>query len=67
MRKTLCHYEKAVRDIYELFNMGIEIKSRNVFYDNSMVNGGFIFIDFVIPNFDRIRKRFLREYQNKEL
>lgn len=44
------HYEKCLQDIAELFNMGLELKPKNIFYDNSRDNGGFTFIDLL--NYD---------------
>ncbi len=41
------HIDKAILDICSLFNMGIELKEKNIFYDNSINDGGFIFIDFI--------------------
>ncbi len=42
------HIDKAISDICRLFNMGIELKGKNIFYDNSVIDGGFTFIDFVV-------------------
>ena len=44
------HYEKCLQDIAELFHMGLELKPKNIFYDNSRDNGGFTFIDLL--NYD---------------
>lgn len=44
------HYEKCLQDIAELFHMGLELKPKNIFYDNSRNNGGFTFIDLL--NYD---------------
>ena len=40
-------YEKCVRDLCELFNMGLELKGKNIFYDNSKDGAGFTFIDLL--------------------
>ena len=34
-------YEKCVSDLCELFNMGLELKEKNIFYDNSKDGAGF--------------------------
>ena len=41
------HYEKCISDLSELFHMGLELKPKNIFYDNSKDGGGFIFIDLL--------------------
>lgn len=41
------HYEKCIADICEIFNMGLELKAKNVFYDESIEDGGFTFIDLI--------------------
>ena len=41
------HYEKLIRDLCELSHLGLELKPKNVFYDNDLVNGGFYFIDLL--------------------
>lgn len=41
------HYEKLVKDFCELFDLGWELKSKNVFYDEDIQNGGFTIIDFL--------------------
>ena len=41
------HIDKAIADICKLFHMGIELKAKNIFYDNSLIDGGFTFIDFI--------------------
>ena len=38
------HIDKAIRDLMELFNMGLELKSQNFFYDP---NSGYTFIDLL--------------------
>ena len=43
------HYEKCVSDLCQLFNMGLELKSKNIFYDDKQ-DGGFAFIDFLDYN-----------------
>ncbi len=40
-------YEKCVSDLCELFNMGLELKEKNIFYDNSKDGAGFTFIDLL--------------------
>ncbi len=40
------HYEKCIEDLASLFNMGLELKPKNIFYD-SQPNGGFTFIDLL--------------------
>ena len=40
-------YEKCVSDLCELFNMGLELKGKNIFYDNSKDGAGFTFIDLL--------------------
>lgn len=40
-------YEKCVSDLCELFNMGLELKGKNIFYDNSKDDAGFTFIDLL--------------------
>ncbi|MFI3307102.1 MAG: hypothetical protein R3Y21_00905 [Mycoplasmatota bacterium] len=44
------HLDKCILDICCIFNMGLELKPKNVFYDNNIDNGGFIFIDFLEGN-----------------
>ncbi len=39
------HYEKLVADVIVLFNFGLELKSKNIFYDEDILNGGFTIID----------------------
>lgn len=41
------HYEKYASDLQGLFNMGIELKPKNFFYDESIENGGFTVIDLL--------------------
>lgn len=41
------HYIKCIEDICELFNMGLELKPKNIFYDKNSKNGGFTFIDLL--------------------
>lgn len=41
------HYEKCVKDLCELFHMGIELKPKNIFYDKNKDTGGFTFIDLL--------------------
>ena len=41
------HYVKCVQDLCELFNMGLELKAKNIFYDSDIKNGGFTFIDLL--------------------
>lgn len=41
------HYEKLVKDIIALFNMGIELKPKNIFYSEDKENGGFTIIDLL--------------------
>lgn len=43
-------YEKCVSDLCELFNMGLELKGKNIFYDNSKDGAGFTFIDLLRYN-----------------
>lgn len=40
-------YEKCVSDLCELFHMGLELKEKNIFYDNSKDGAGFTFIDLL--------------------
>lgn len=40
-------YEKCISDLCELFNMGLELKGKNIFYDNSKDGAGFNFIDLL--------------------
>ena len=44
------HYDKCVKDLCELFNMGLELKPKNIFYDESKEKGGFTFIDLLDHN-----------------
>lgn len=44
------HYEKCISDIAELLHMGLELKPKNVFYDNSKDGVGFTFIDLLDYN-----------------
>lgn len=39
------HYEQLIRDFCELFHLGIELKPKNIFYDESIQDGGFTIID----------------------
>lgn len=41
------HYEQCIRDLCELFHMGLELKSKNIYYDDDKKNGGFTFIDLL--------------------
>lgn len=41
------HYEKLVSDFCELFNLGLELKSKNMFYDEALQDGGFTIIDLL--------------------
>ena len=41
------HYDKLVSDMCELLNLGTEVKSKNVFYDDNYENGGFTIIDLL--------------------
>ncbi len=41
------HYEKFISDVCELFNLGLELKSKNIFYDESLEDGGFTIIDLL--------------------
>ena len=38
------HFDKCISDLCELFNMGLELKEKNIFYDK---DEGFIFIDLL--------------------
>lgn len=44
------HFEKCISDLSELFNMGLELKPKNIFYDNSKDGIGFSFIDLLEYN-----------------
>ena len=44
------HYEQCVRDICELFHMGLELKDKNIYYDEDREKGGFTFIDLLFPD-----------------
>ncbi len=39
------HYEKCISDLCSLFHMGLEVKAKNIYYDEDKENGGFTFID----------------------
>lgn len=41
------HFEKLVYDIGQLFNMGLELKPKNFFYDEDPLNGGYTIIDLL--------------------
>lgn len=41
------HYEQFISDICSLFNMGLELKSKNIYYDKDLKNGGFTIIDLL--------------------
>lgn len=41
------HYEKLVSDVCELFDLGLELKSKNMYYDESIQDGGFTIIDLL--------------------
>ena len=41
------HYEKLVQDLMALFNLGLELKPKNVYYDESIEQGGFTIIDLL--------------------
>ena len=43
------HYEQMALDLKSLLYVGLEIKPKNIFYDESIENGGFTFIDFICP------------------
>ena len=44
------HYTKLVSDLMYLFNAGLELKPKNVFYDEDKKNGGFVIIDLLGGN-----------------
>lgn len=44
------HFDKCVSDLCEIFNMGLELKPKNIFYDQSPENGGFTFIDLLLSD-----------------
>jgi len=41
------HYEKLVSDVCELFNFGLELKPKNMFYNENVQDGGFTIIDLL--------------------
>lgn len=41
------HYEKLVSDVSELLHLGLELKPKNMFYDESLHDGGFTIIDLL--------------------
>lgn len=41
------HYEKLVADLCNLFDVGLELKPKNIFYDDNVESGGFTFIDLL--------------------
>lgn len=41
------HFEKFIKDIGEIFNLGLELKPKNFFYDEDTLNGGFTIIDLL--------------------
>lgn len=43
----ISHYEKFISDVCELFNLGLELKPKNMFYDESLTDGGFTIIDLL--------------------
>lgn len=44
------HYEQFISDVCAIFNMGLELKPKNLFYDKNVVDGGFTIIDLLFPN-----------------
>ena len=57
------HYEKLVYDLMQLFNLGLELKPKNIFYDANIENGGFTIIDLLGndgPEFDSSLESILR-------
>lgn len=44
------HYNKLISDLMYLFNAGLELKPKNVFYDADKTNGGFVIIDLLGSN-----------------
>lgn len=46
LNAPLSHYGKCLTDLIALFNMGIELKPKNIFYDKNEA-GGFTFIDLL--------------------
>ena len=44
------HYQQLIHDLSELINLGVEIKSKNIFYDNNRETGGFTIIDLLGGN-----------------
>ncbi len=40
----ISHYEKFIKDVIELFNFGLELKPKNLYYDE---NNGFTIIDLI--------------------
>ncbi len=41
------HYEKCIQDLCELWHMGLELKTKNIYYDDDLEKGGFTFIDLL--------------------
>lgn len=41
------HFDKFVIDLCELYNLGMEIKPKNLFYDEDIIDGGFTIIDLL--------------------
>lgn len=39
------HFERILEDIMQLYNLGLEMKAKNLFYDESLNGGGFTIID----------------------
>lgn len=44
LNAPVAQYEKCIKDLCELFHMGLELKSKNIFYDETI---GFTFIDLL--------------------
>ncbi len=55
------HLEKWVTDIMALFNMGLELKVKNFFYDKDPEVGGFTIIDLLESNSEEVNTESLKE------
>ncbi len=57
----LSHYKKLISDVCELFNFGLELKPKNIYYDEDLQNGGFTIIDLLCLKGDPFNPNSLKD------